>query len=157
MSSWLQGVIEELQSYDGKFNILQSVIILLVVVCKLDALKFLEDRHYQVLFKGLCTIPEFTDTDAWPDLIPIKESFLQNDRLKLELFYCLKRIQHKSHGFKKPIVEVIFSFPMLHFAQGLWKPFEPIVDIVHFESSKKAALNHFKNITANWYTLYIAT
>ena len=151
---WLQDVIEELQNYDGTFNILQSVIILLVVICKLDVLKALEDRHCKLLFRGLCTIPEFTDTDAWPDLIPVKESFLQDDRLKLELTHCLKRIQHRTHGFKKPMVEVIFSFPMLHFVQGLWKPFEPIVDFVHFESSRNAALNHFKDVTAKWYTLY---
>ena len=157
MSSWLQDVIEDLQSYDGKFNILQSVIILLMVVCRLelDKLDFLEDKHYQVLFKGLCTIPEFTDTDGWPDLMPIKESFLKNDKLKSELVIFMKQIQRKSHWLKKPIVEVIFSFPMLHFAQGVWKPFQPIVDIVHFESSRKAALNHFKDVTAKWYTLCI--
>ena len=55
MLSWLQDAIEELQSYDGIFNILQSVIILLMVICRLDLLKVLEDKHYQVLFKGLCT------------------------------------------------------------------------------------------------------
>ena len=126
-----------------------------MVICRLDLLKFLEDKHHQVLFKGLCTIPEFTDTDAWPDLIPIKESFLKNDRLKFELTHFLKQIQHKSRWFKNPIVEVIFSFPMLHFAQGLWKPFEPIVDFVNFESSRRAALNHFKDITAKWYTVCI--
>ena len=151
MLSWLQDVIEELQSYDGTFNILQSIIILLMVICRLDLDKFLEDKHYQVLVKGLCIIPEFTDTDGWPDLLPIKESFLKNDGLKSELVNFMKRIQHKSRGFKNPIVEVIFSFPMLHFAQGLWKPFEPIVDFVNFESSRKAALNHFKDITAKWY------
>ena len=151
MLSWLQDVIEELQSYDGTFNILQSVIILLMVICRLELDKFLEDKHYQVLFKGLCIIPEFTDTNAWPDLIPIKESFLKNDRLKKELVNFMKRIHHKSHGFKKPIIEVIFSFPILHFAQGVWTPFKPIADFVHFESSRKAALNHFKDITAKWY------
>ena len=154
MSSWLQDVIEELQSYDGKFNILQSVIILIMVICRLELDK-LEDKHYQVLFKGLCTIPEFTDTDGWPDLMPIKESFLKNDKLKSELVIFMKQIQRKSHWFKKPIVEVIFSFPMLHFAQGLWKPFQPIMDFVNFESSKKAALNHFKDVTAKWYTYII--
>ena len=154
MSSWLQDVIEELQSYDGTFNILQSVIILLMIVYRLELDKFLEDKHCQVLFKGLCTIPEFTNTDDWPDLMPIKESFLKNDKLKSELVNFLKRIQLKScWSTRNPIVEVIFSFPMLHFAQGLWKPFQPIVDFVNFESSKNAALKHFKEVTAKWYTL----
>ena len=151
MLSWLQDVTEELQSYDGTFNIFQSVVILLMVMFKLELDKFLEEKHYQMLFKGLCTIPEFTDSDGWPDLTLIKDSVLKNDRLKSELVHVLKRTQHKSRELKKPIIEVIFSFPILHFAQGVWTPFKPIVDFVNFaESSKKAALNHFKDITTKW-------
>ena len=150
MISWLQDVIEELQSYDRTFNILQSVVILLTIVCKLNLDKFLEDKHYEVLFKGLCTIPEFTDTHEWPDLMLINESFLKSDRLKSELVFALKRIQLKNWRSKSPMVEVIFSFPLLHFAQGLWAPFKPITDIVNFESSRKEALSYFKHVTAKW-------
>ena len=155
MLSWLRDVTEELQSYDGKFNILQSVVILLMVMCRLELDKFLEDKHYQILFKGLCTMPEFTDSDGWSDLMPIKDSFLKNDTLKSELVRFLKRTQHKSRELKRPILEVIFSFPVLHFAQGVWTPFKPIENFVHFDSSRKAALNHFKGITAKWY-IYIS-
>ena len=153
MESWLQHVTEELQNYYGTFNILQSVIIVLMVICKLKEidLKFLEEKHYQVLFKGLCRIPEFANINAWPDLIPIRESFLKHNKLKSELTHFLKIIQRKSCESKKPLIEVIFSFPMLHFAQGVWSPFKTITDFVNFdESSRRAALNHFKEITTNW-------
>ena len=153
MVGWLRDTIEELQSHDGTFNILQSVMILLMVICRLELLgtKFLEDKHHRVLFKGLCTIPELTDTGDWLDLIPIKESFLKDDRLKAEFVPFLKRIHRTSHDRKNPMIEVIFSFPMLHFAEGLWTPFKPITDFVHFDSSRKAALDHFKKTTTNWY------
>ena len=151
MLAWLVDTIKALQNYDGTFNILQSVIILLMIIARLDLLKSLEDKHYQMLFKGLCTIPEFTDIDAWPDLMPIKESFFKNDRLKSELTGLLKEMQYKSCRSKKPIIEVIFSFPMLHFVQGVWKPFKPITDYVIFDSSRKAALHHFKDVTVKWY------
>ena len=152
MVAWLKQVIEELQNYDGTFNILQSVIILLMVICRLDLdLKFLEENHYKVLFKGLCRIPEFADTNDWPHLMPIRESLLKEDKLKSEFIHFLKKIQRKSCQLKKPLVELIFSFPMLHFAQGVWSPFKPIVDFINFESSRRAALNYFKDITANWY------
>ena len=101
-----------------------------------------------MLFKGLCTIPEFTDANGWPHLKPIKESFLKDDLLKSEFVKFLKRIQEHSRYHKNPMLEVMFSFPMLHFAQGLWMPFKPITDFVNFESSRKAALTHFTNITA---------
>ena len=151
MVAWLLDIIEQLESFDGTFNILQSVIILLTVICKLDLLKCLEHKHYPVLFKGLCMIP---DTGDWLDLVPIKESFLKDDRLKSEFVSFLKRMQYSS-GHKKPMIEVMFSFPMLHFAQGIWTPFKPIRDYVNFESSRKAALHHFKNVTAKWYVVII--
>ena len=145
--AWLQDIIEQLENYDGTFNILQSVIILLSVICKLDLLKFLEHKHYPVLFRGLCTVP---DTGVWSDLVPIKETVLKDDKLKSELVNILKRMQHSSEH-KKPIIEVMFSFPMLHFAQGVWTPFKPITDYINFDTSRKAALQHFKNMTVKWY------
>ena len=151
MLTWLLDIIEVLQNYDGTFNILQSIIILLMVISRLNLLKSLEDKHYQVLFKGLCTIPDFTDIDSWPDLVPIKESFFKNDRLKSELTGLLKQMQYNNCWSKKPMIEVIFSFPMLHFVQGVWKPFKPITDYIIFDSSKKAALYRFKDITVKWY------
>ena len=152
MVVWLQHIIEELQNCDGTFNILQSVIILLMVICRLKVdLKFLEENHYQVLFEGLCRIPESVDVEEWPHLMSIRESFLKDDILKSEFIRFLKQIQRKSRQLKKPLVEVIFSFPMLHFAQGVWSPFKPIKDFIYFDSSKQAALNHFKDVTANWY------
>ena len=147
--AWLQDIIEQLENYDGTFNILQSVIILLSVICKLDLLKFLEHKHYPVLFRGLCMIPE---TDVWSDLVPIKETFLKDARPRLELVTILKRMQFSSEH-KKPIIEVMFSFPMLHFAQGVWTPFKPITDYVNFDKSKGEALRHFKCMTVKWYAV----
>ena len=149
MVAWLGDIIEQLENYDGTFNILQSVIILLSVICKLDLLKFLEHKHYPVLFRGLCTIPE---TGIWSDLTPIKETVLKDDGLKSELVKILKRMQCSSEH-KKLIIEVMFSFPMLHFAQGVWTPFKPITDYINFDTSRRAALHHFKNMTVKWYTI----
>ena len=149
MLAWLKNIIEELHAYDGTFNILQTVMILVMIVGRLKLLDMiaLEDKHYQVLFKGLCTIPEFMNTNDWSHLIPIKESFLKNDALKSDFVYFLKQMQHKP---KKPIIEVIFSFPMLHFAQGVWIPFNSIITYLNFDSSRKAALNYFKQVAIKW-------
>ena len=149
MMAWLRDNIKELENYDGTFHILQSAIVLLNVTFKLNLLKLLEVNHYQVLFKGLCTM---SDTGDWLDLESIKESFLKHDRLKSEVVDILKQTQRDSRSRIKPIIEVMFSFPMLHFAQGVWKPFQPITDYVNFfESSRRAALNHFKDVTVKWY------
>ena len=148
--AWLLDIIEQLENYDRTFNILQSVIILLSVMYKLDLLNSLEHKHYVVLFRGLCTIPE---TGVWSDLVSIHEAFLKDDRLKSELVRILKRIMQYSSEHKKPIIEVMFSFPMLHFAQGVWTPFKPITDYVNFDTSRRAALYHFKCMTVKWYVI----
>lgn len=152
MLAWLCDIIEELENCDRTYNVLRSVIVLLTVICKLNSLNQLEINHYQVLFKGLCMIP---DTGDWLDLVLIKESFLKDVKQKSELVTNLIQMQRNSHWRKKSLIEVIFSFPMLHFAQGIWTPFEPITDHINFESSKRAAWDHFKSVTVKWYVIQL--
>ena len=154
MYEWLVKIIDSYEKQENcyKFNILQCDIILLMIIKKLNLLEemFLE-KHYQILFKGLCVIPEFKSTESWPDFVQVKEDFLKDDKNKSEFIQFLKYMQRKALNFGSPIPQVLFSLPLLHFAQGVWKPFEVMTKLPTMDSTIRSALSYFKEITAKWY------
>jgi len=154
MYEWLVKIIDQYgkQENCNKFNILQNDIILLMVIKKLNLLQemFLE-QHYKILFKGLCTISESKNIKIWPHFVEVKEDFLKNDQNKSEFIHFLKYMQKKALNFGSPIPEVLFSLPLLHFAQGVWKPFKVMTKLPTMDSGMRAAFYYFKEITAKWY------
>ena len=136
-------------------NVLQSALILLLVIRRLDNLllqdgynyflKFLEERHYKVLFQGLCTIPNWrNNTNSWPDFLIIEEQFI---RIKADIVHVLTNMQRKAPHFRQHIPEVLFSIPILHFAQGVWEPFK---DVLTYGPEFNRSFSYFKEITTKW-------
>ena len=140
------------QRQDVMFNVLQSALILLLVIHRLDDLllqdgykyflKFLEEKHYKVLFQGLCTIPDWrNNTKSWPDFLLIKEQFLKS---KADIAHVLTKMHNKVSQFSQLIPEILFSFPVFHFAKGMWEPFEACLT---YGPELKGSFNYFKEIT----------
>ena len=142
------------QKQDIMFNVLQSTLILLLVIHRLDNflqngnndfLKLLEERHYKVLFQALCTIPDWCrNTKSWPDFLAIEEQFIG---VKADIVHVLINMQRKASYFRQPIPEVLFSFPILHFAQGVWQPFK---DVLTCGPELNTSFSYFKEITTKW-------
>jgi len=151
MRQWLFDVIisYKKQNNFGKFNILQNVIILLMVINKLDLLQEmnLEDSDYRVLFKGLCTIDDYKNTEVWPQFVSVQETFLTNYSMKSEFVDILKKLQNKALSYRTAVPEILFSFPILNFVQGTSIPFKVLSEL---PVSKRAAFAYFKKITARW-------
>lgn len=146
------------QKQDLMFNVLQSAMVLLLVIHRLDCLlqqdggnyfsKFLEEKHCKVLFQGLCTIPDWKgNTENWPDFTLVEEHF---DKMKADIVHVLTKMHRKVSGFKQPIPEVLFSIPIFHFAKGTWKPFKDATKLLTFTSEIKGSFNYFKELTTKW-------
>ena len=140
------------QKQDMMFNVLQSALILLLVIRRLDDLllqdgynyflKFLEEKHYKVLLQGLCTVPDWrSNTKSWPDFLLIEDQFLKS---KNDVVHILTSMHRKTPQFRQLIPEVIFSFPIFHFAKGTWEPFK---DCLTYGPELKGSFNYFKEIT----------
>ena len=140
------------QRQDMMFNVLQSALILLLVIHRLDNLllqdgnnyflKFLEVKHYKVLFQGLCTIPDWrNNTKSWPDFLLIAEQFSQS---KADIAHILTNMHGKVSQFRQLMPEVLFSFPIFHFAKGVWKP---LTDCLTYGPELKGSFSYFKEIT----------
>ena len=163
MCRWLKETIDSVgaklqQTHEKMFNILQNTIILLVVICKLDLsvvhddykffLKSFEEKHYRVLFQGLCTIPSWkNNAKSWPDFTSVEELLSKSD-IKKYIVDVLTNM-HKS-TFKPSLPEVLFSIPIFHFAQGVWKPFKDASELLTFDFTTKKAFKYFKETTTEW-------
>jgi len=156
MCQWLLFTIDswEGQRISHKFNLLQNVMILLVVISNLDLFQelHLEGKHYKVLFKGLCTISEFKNAEVWPHFAFVQEAFLTNYTVKSKFVDILKKLQKKAKSLNVPIPEILFSFPVLNFIQGSWTPFKVMNELPNMNATRRATLRYFKEVTANWYT-----
>ena len=141
------------QIQDIMFNVLQSALILLLVIRRLDNLllqdgynyflKFLEEKHYKVLFKGLCTISDGrSNTKSWSDFSLIEEQFFKS---KNDIVYVLTDMHRKVPQFTQLIPEVLFSFPIFHFAKRIWEPFKHCLTC---GPELKESFSYFKEITA---------
>ena len=143
------------------FNFLQSAMILLLVIHRLDSLllsdgynyflKFLEEKHYKVLFQGLCIIPDWkSNTENWPDFTSVQELFFKSNQVKADIVHVLTNMHRKVPNFKQAVPEVLFSMPVFHFAKGIWEPFKDAAKLLTFVSEIKGSFNYFKDTTAKW-------
>jgi len=139
---------ENSQKHDVNFNRLQWIIVVLFVLWDLGFLSesFLEPKHYQILFKELCVTPH--SIARLTHFNEVQETILISEMLRKKLFSLLKYIQNKMTYLKSPITEIMFSFPMLHFAQGVCVPLADI-SILPIANAK-SALQHFKTTTERW-------
>ena len=139
-------------------NVLQSTLILLLVIRRLDNLllqdgynyflKFLEERHYKVLFQGLCTIPDWRkNTKSWPDFSLMEEQFFKSNKIKADIVHVLTYMHRQALQFRQLIPEVLFSFPIYHFAKGVWQPFK---DVLTCGPELNRSFSYFKEITTKW-------
>ena len=146
------------QKQDKIFSVLQSTIILLLIIRRLDSLlqqdgynyclKFLEEKHYKVLFQGLCTMPDWKhNTKNWNDFALMEELFSKS---KVDVIHVLTNMHRKVPNFRQPLPEVLFSFPIFHFAKGTWEPFKEATELVTFSSEITGSFNYFKEITKRW-------
>ena len=144
------------------FNILQSTLILLLVIHKLDDLSLqhgenyfsnsLAEKHYRALFKGLCTIPDWkSNTKSWQDFALIWEIFFKPNKIKADIVDVLTAMHKRASRLKQLIPEVVFSIPIFHFAQGVWEPFRDVTEVLTYGSEMKGPFNYFKEITTKWY------
>ena len=142
-------------------NFLQSAMILLLVIHRLDSLllqdgfnyflKFLEEKHYRVLFQGLCTIPDWKcNSENWPDFTSLEKLFFKSTKVKADIVYVLTNMHRKVSSFKQSVPEVLFSFPVFHFVKGTWQPFKDATELVIFVSEIKGPFIYFKDITTKW-------
>ena len=161
MCKWLMDTIDSFgtklqQKHDKIFNTLQNTIILLVVIRRLNSLirddnnyffKCLEEKHYRVLFQGLCTIPDWKNSDEnWPDYTSNEKLLLKHD-IKEDVVHVLI-CMHKN--CKQLIPEVLFSIPIFHFVKGIWEPFKDATKLLTFDSETKRAFGYFKDATSKW-------
>ena len=146
------------QKQDKIFCVLQSTIILLLIIRRVDSLlqqdgynyclKFLEEKHYKVLFQGLCMMPDWKhSTKNWTDFALIEELFSKS---KVDVVHVLTNMHRKVPSFRQPLPEVLFSFPIFHFAKGTWKPFKEATELVTFNSEITGSFIYFKDATKRW-------
>ena len=150
----IESLGEKQQECDERFNVLQSVLVLLLVIRKLDLLRrdayfvnALDYKHYKVLFQGLCVIPDWKSAKSWPDLLSAKEILDYN---KADIVYVLVNLQSKAVNFSQPLPEVLFSVPIFHFAKGTWEPFKDASNLLSFGVELRGPFNYFKGITTKW-------
>ena len=152
MKNWILNIISvchDLQTCDETFNALRSTVMLLFVLWNTELIKdgILEVKHYQMLFKGLC-LPSNFETDRW---ICFVNSFSNHNKLIVEI---LKYVHDRSSKCRQAIPEVIFSFPLHHFAQGLCVPFQHISKVL-FLKQLAYHVSYFTGITAKRYDYII--
>lgn len=156
----IDSLSEKLQEGNRMFNVLQSVMILLLIICRLDALlmndsnfflKSLDYKHYKVLFQGLCVIPDWKGAKTWPDFMSVQELFNSNTT-KGDIAYVLRNMQMltKTSKFIQIVPEVLFSFPILHFANNTWEPFKDATELLSIDVTFTRSFNYFKEVTAKW-------
>ena len=143
------------------FNVLQSVMTLLLVIHKLDILmvvddlnyflKSLDHEHYKVLFQGLCMITDWKSAKSWPDFKSVQELFNSN-KAKEDIAYILTKMQVLTKISKSAqiVPEVLFSFPILHFANKTWEPFKDATDLLSFNTGLTGPFKYFKEVTTKW-------
>lgn len=164
MSKWLVETIDSFgikvqQKQDKQFNILQSAIILLLVIHRLDSLllrdgynyflKFLEEKHYRVLFQGLCTIPDWeSNTENWPDFAAIEGVLFKSNTIKGAMVDVLINMHRRVSRQSMP--EVLFSIPVFHFAKGMWEPFKDVTKLLTIGPDIRGSFNNFKETTTKW-------
>ena len=150
MTSWLLEIIEfyeKLQNRDATFNSLQWILVLLLIMQRLDLLKenVLEAKHYQILFTELCLLSHSEISNSnWLHFTAVEENMLRSENLRKMLVNVLTYMQTKA---KQPMPEILFSFPILHFAQGLCVPFAEI-SVLPMDCT--SAFFHFKSTTYKW-------
>ena len=148
------------QKQDKQFNVLQSAMILLLVIDRLDSslaqdgfsyfLRFLEEKHYKVLFQGLCTIPDWkSNTENWPDLTSVEGVFFKFPKIKADIVHILTIMHRAVSNRKQPMPEVLFSMPIFHFAKGIWEPFKDATELVSPGPQITTTFMYFKETTAN--------
>ena len=149
------------QKQDGVFNILQSALILLLVIHRLDDLslqhddnyfsKSLAEKHYRALFQGLCTIPNWrSNTERWPEFTLIEEIFFKSNEMKTEIVDVLTAMHERASHCRSSIPEVLFSIPIFHFAQAVWEPFKDATEVCIYDPEIKGPFSYFKGITMKW-------
>lgn len=152
MVKWLIKIVdsyEKQQNHKADFNQLQWILITMFVLYDLDFLRDLDAKYYQILFRVMGQIPH--SAHKHPHFSAVEENILKNDVLRKKMISMLKGMLTKSFSFKQPILEVLFSFPMLHFAQGLCVPFADPSTLPISNSDTRSALMDFKHATSKWY------
>ena len=152
MKSWILNIIGEchdMQMRDEAVDALQSTVMLLMVLWNTDLMKdgFLEVKHYHIFFKGLYLPASFTK-ESW---VYFKACFSNHNRLIVEI---LQYLHNQYSRFKQEIPEVIFSFPLLHFVQGLCVPFQSVLEVPILKKSNHD-VSYFLQITAKRYNTWI--
>jgi len=163
MSKWLMETIDSLgekqQEHGKDFNVLQSVMVLLLVMHRLDMhiqdkynyfLNSLDYKHYKVLFQGLCMFPDGKSADkVWPNFDSVEELF-HCSKTKPDIAHALTHMQRNALNFKQPVPEVLFSIPIFHFAKGTWGPFKDATNLLSFDTMLVKHFEYFKDITVKW-------
>ena len=164
MSKWLVETIDSFgikmqQKQDKQFNVLQSAMILLIVIHRLDSillhdgynyfLKDLEEKHYRVLFQGLCTIPDWkSNIENWPDFTAIEGVLFKSNTIKRHIVDVLIKMHRRVSS--QSIPEVLFSIPIFHFAKGMWEPFKDVTKLLTIGPEFRGSFNQFKETTTKW-------
>ena len=154
MVKWLLEVIdsyEKLKERDVRFNSLLWVMVLLLVLWHLDFLKenLIDFQYYQILFRELCVIPKSEiSNNRWSHFTAVEEYILRSSHLSERFVELLKYMQSKA---RQPMPEILFSFPILHFAQGYCTPFADASILPFANTDSKFAFNHFKIIASKWF------
>ena len=149
------------QEQEKMFNFLQSALIVLLVIHRLNGLPLqhednyfsnsLAEKHYRALFQGLCTIPDWTsNAESWPEFTLIEEIFFKSYIVKADIVYILTDMYARALRFKQSMPEVLFSIPILHFAQGVWEPFKDATEVLVYGTEIKGPFSYFKEITTKW-------
>jgi len=152
MVKWLLEVIDsydKLKERDERFNSLQWIMVLLFVLWNLEFLKDIDTKYYQILFRELCVLPHSEiNSKKWSHFIAVEENILRSNQLS-EIFITLLKYMHNKA--RQPMPEILFSFPILHFAEGLCTPFGDVSILPIVSTDSKMAFNHFKYITSKWF------
>ena len=149
MIKWLKEIINSYKKAQKHDVDLQWILALLFVLWDTELLRELEPKHFQGLFKELCAIPQSTSKYSY--FTAAQEKILKNDSSRAKVVKILKWMQVKTISFKQSIPEILFTFPMCHFAQGLCVPFADASILPIVNHNTKSALQDFKNATINWY------
>jgi len=100
-------------------------------------------------------MPEFQNTEAWPQFVLVQKTFLMEYTIKSTFVSILIKLQRKSLSLGTPIPEILFSFPVYNFIKEVWRPFKVMNELpTTMDVKKKAALAYFKEVTANWYATW---
>ena len=151
MKNWILNIINvchNLQTCDETFDPLLSTVMVLFILWKTDFIKdnILEVKHYQMLFKGLC-LPCSFEKDRW---ICFENSFLKHNKLIVDILKC---VHDRCLKCRQAIPEVIFSFPLHHFAQGLCAPFQDVSELSDFKLLTYH-VSYFNGITSKRYDIH---